>query len=305
MVDRTGPLSAAAARAPDGAGVYFLLGADTELLYIGKAGNLRGRLQQHSLARPGPAEQRLDTLYRRVAEVRWEQLPDERTAEAREADLIAALRPRFNAASILAGRWHYLVAEPVAGDRMRFRLAQDVGVGTGGRVYGCFPHLGRGVGSLPGIACSDGYTALLRLLWAASDDPGGHVPSRITRAAPDSFTTAFSPSVRVPLHAFLSGTSRRLLDELATAGRRRDAYLHPGLARDLDAAAGFLHYGPQALRRLRLRHGRPTGPLSRTVIEDLLAAEVREAIGEFRLPPPPEEADAHLARKARPWDRPA
>jgi GIY-YIG catalytic domain len=303
MVDRASPIAAAAARAPEGAGVYFFLGADTDLLYIGKAGSLRRRLQQHAHARPGAREQRLVALYRRVAEVRWERLPDERSAEAREADLIVALRPPFNADVTIAGRWHYLVAEPREAERIRFGLARGADVDTGGRAYGCFPHLGRGVGSLPGIACSDGYTALLRLLWAASDDPGGHVPSRITRAAPDTFTTPVAPSLRRPLHAFLSGTSRRLLDELATAAERRDAYLRPGLTRDLDASAGFFHYGPRALRQLRLRHGRPAGPLSRSLIEDLLTIEVRGAIGVFRLPAPPDETDAHLGRKAGSWAR--
>ena len=145
--------------------------------------------------------------------------------------------------------------------------------------------------------------ALLRLLWAASDDPGPHVPSRITRAAPDAFTTTVSPALRGPLHALLSGTSRRLLDEMATAVERRDAYLQPGLARDLDAAVGFLDHGPRALRRLRLRHGEPATPMSRTVIEKLLTIEVRAAIGEFRLPAPRDDADAHLGRKAQPWTR--
>lgn len=303
QVDRTSPLSAAAARAPEAAGVYFFLGAGTELLYIGTAGSLRRRLRQHARAKPGAGGPRLDALYRQVAEVRWERLPDERSAEAREADLIVALRPEFNAGSALAGRWHYVVVEPESADRMRFRLARDAGVEVGGRAYGCFPHLGLGVGTLPGIACSDGYTALLRLLWAASDDPGGHVPSRLTRTAPETVAIRIAPSLRAPLHALLSGTSRRLLDQLATAGQRRDAYLRPSLVRDLDTAVGFFHYGPRALRRLRLRHRRPAGPLSRPVIEDLLAVEVREAIGEFRRYAAPGETEAHLGRKARPWDR--
>ena len=58
-----------------------------------------------------------------------------------------------------------------------------------------FPHLGRGVGSPPAIACSDGYTALLRLLWAASNDPASSYPSRVTRSAPDRFQVG----VEVPI----------------------------------------------------------------------------------------------------------
>ncbi len=290
-------LAEAAAQAPQRSGVYFLLGADTALLYIGKAGSLRHRLIQHARAAPGPREPRRATLYQRVVEVRWIELPDEPAAALREADLIAALRPPFTAESSVARRWPYLLTEPLTGDRLRFRLAPSVD----GRGYGCFPHLGRGLGSPPGVACSDGYTALLRLLWAASDAPGSTFPSTITHSAPDTFTVPVAEPLRTPLHRYLSGTSRRLLDSLATATGHRNPYLHRGLARDLDAAARFFDVGPQALRRMRLRHRQPAGPLTQSVLEQLFVAEVRAAIGAFRLPDPPDAADAHLARKAQPW----
>jgi hypothetical protein len=295
-------LRAVIAGAPDAAGVYFFLGADTELLYIGKAGSLRRRLWQHARARPGAGGRRLDLLYQRVREVRWQELPDEPAAEAREADLIAALRPAFNAGSAYAGRWQYLVVDPVDGGdpAHRFTLTKEL---PGGRGYGCFPHLGRGLASGPGIACSDGYPALLRLLWAASAEPGGRVPSRLTRTAPEAATVPVAAPLRRPLHAFLSGTSNRLLDPLVTAGGHRDSYLHSGLVRDRAAAEAFFVHGPRALRALRLRHRRPPGPVPREVTEELLAAEVHEAIGAFRLPAPLDPADRFLGRKAQPWGR--
>jgi hypothetical protein len=43
--------------------------------------------------------------------------------------------------------------------------------------------------------------------------------------------------------------------------------------------------------------------MRRSVIEKLLTAEVRAAIGEFRLPAPRDDADALLGRKAQPWTR--
>jgi hypothetical protein len=291
-----GPVDDAAANAPDTAGVYFFLGADTELLYVGKAGRLRRRLRQHARARPGAGGPRLDLLYRRVSEVRWQELPDEPAAETREADLIAALRPAFNAGSTLAGRWQHLLVDPID-DSLRFTLTTE----PARRGYGCFPHLGRGLASGPGTACSDGYPALLRLLWAASGEPGGRVPSRLTRTAPNTATLAVPEPLRRPLHAFLSGTSGRLLDQLAVAGGHRDSYLRPALARDREAARAFFVHGPGSLRALRLRHRLPPGPVPRTVIEELLAAELRAAIGEFRLPAT-DRADQLLGRKARPWE---
>lgn len=291
-------LAAAAAAAPDLPGVYYLLGGRTDLLYVGKAVSLRRRLYQH--ARASPSGGRLAVLYERVAEVRWEVLASEKGAAAREADLIVGLQPPFNADSLHAGRWNYIVPEQVGDTRLRFTLTPEP---PGSMAYGCFPHLGRGVALRPAVECSDGYTALLRLLWAAVAEPAARVPGRVSRSTPDSFTVAVPASTRPHLHAFLSGRSNRLLDVLASAYAGQDAYLHPGLQRDNAAAAAMFASGPRALRELRLRYGRRAGPMSRATIEDLLALDAHRAVGEFTLPQRPDPTDAFLGRNARRWTR--
>ena len=85
----------------------------------------------------------MTALYKRAVEVRWEILPDEEAAAVREADLIIALRPPFNASISNEGRWNYIVVSWPSGKGLtRFELSTQP---QGGRVYGCFPHLGRGV----------------------------------------------------------------------------------------------------------------------------------------------------------------
>lgn len=298
------PLSDAVEHAPNAAGVYFFLGADAQLLYVGKASSLVKRLRQHSRAKLGGVGDRLEVLYERVREVRWEVVRDEEAAAAREADVIVALRPVFNASHTDEGRWNYITVEPLErnDDALRFTLSANRAAGSG-RSYGCFPHLGRGVSSRPAIACSDGYTAMLRLLWAGSDERATRFPSRITRSAPDAFSVPVRASLRAPLHAFLSGTSRRLLRVLEATNEHGESYLAPGLARDRGAAESFFLHGPQALRRLRVRHGQPPDGLTRECIENLIAAEVREVIGEFRLPPPRGPTDDILGRRSHPWAR--
>ena len=305
MTDGGTPLAAAAARAPRCAGVYFLLAADRELLYVGKAGDLRARLKQHASATPGPREARLTRLYERVADVCWEELGDEASAAAREADLIVSLRPPFNASHVAEGRWNYIVVTGTGRDALRFELTEVADHRTR-RVYGCFPHLGRGVGSRPAIACSDGYTALLRLLWAASSDSASSCPSRITRSAPDRVQVEVDADLRAGMHAFLSGTSDRLLDALMlVCATRRGAHLQPGLVRDRELAARFFVHGPQALRRLRLRHRRRASPMSRDVIEHLLLQEVRRMIADVRLGAPTDPQHDPLGRRAHGWADPA
>jgi GIY-YIG catalytic domain len=294
----------AADRAPAAAGVYFFLDAYGELLYTGKASSLRRRLAQHARANARQGGLRLDVLYQRVADVRWEEQPDEVAAAVREADVIVALRPVFNASISNEGRWNYIVVEPRARDAdvLRFALTATE-TSEGGRAYGCFPHLGRGVSSVPAVACSDGYTALLRLLWAATATEREHVPARVTRAAPDAFDVRVDASRRAALHALLSGTSSNLLGALAEAGTTRAPHLEPALARDRELAASFFRHGPAALRCLRLRHGQAPGTLTRAQIEAFVTTDLRASIGEFALPPPVEAADTMLGRRAHRWAR--
>jgi hypothetical protein len=265
-------IAAAAGSAPSSPGVYFFLSRKRDVLYIGMAKDLRRRLRQHANA---PR----DALYRRVSGVRWEELPDEDAAAAREADLIVALQPPYNAAIAGEGRWTYVHVAPRTAGRLRFILSSGLDATKDARVYGCFPHLGAGVGSLPGTACSDGYSAFLRLAWAASGE-GTHYPGRITRGTPpESFDVALAPDDLAPLHAFLSGTSRRLLPALSVRAWRRHPYMHPGIARDYRLAGAFFDFGPKAIRDLRRRHGLPRGPLAQHVIEQLLTDEVASITG--------------------------
>jgi predicted GIY-YIG superfamily endonuclease len=276
-------IAAAASSAPDAPGVYYFLGSRDQLLYVGKAGSLRRRLQQH--ARGGRvAGYRLRRGAQHVHDVCWETLPTEVAAAAREADLIVALQPRYNASIRYEGRWAYLVVDPFDSGRTRFALVDEpADAGVGGHVYGCFPHLGKDVSSRAGIACSDGYVALLRLLWATHPaHEGRHWPTRITHSAPPEFETRVEDGLRASLHTFLSGRSKRLLGHLWARAERLEAYLQPGLMRDFAAAERFFVHGPSALRALRLRHAQPRGLLSRATIEGLLASEFHEAVAAFR-----------------------
>ena len=268
-------LADASARAPRLPGVYFFVGAADDLLYVGMATDLRRRLGQHARERAAPG---LRDRYRLVRDVVWETHPDIDSAARREADVIVGLRPPHNA-WVDDGRWVYLVVQSVGKGRRSFVLTETLEPSA--LVYGCFPYLGRGVSLRAAVTCSDGYVALLRLIWAAGTD-GPPMPARITRSAPPSFEVAMSEGHGKALHAFLSGVSLRLLDELWTASQRRDAYLHVALRRDREAAAAFFAAGPRAIRRIRLRHGLPPGPVTRRAFEDLLATEVAELIGGRR-----------------------
>ncbi len=271
-------LRAASADAPRSPGVYFFLAEGNEILYVGKATNLRQRLRQHAAG--GIPQSQLHQRYDLVRRVVWELADDEEAAVWREAELIFALRPPFNANTGLRATdpigkdaaAPYIVVQEEK-DLLSFTLEPTVP--PTGRAYGCFPHLGKGVASRLGIACSDGYTALLRLLWAASGE-GSHMPTAITRSAP--------PAYKVPapagdnLHRFLSGTSSRLADQLLHAATDRPPFMQPALRRDRDAVLRFFTAGPQLVRTHRLRHHLKARVLDVDTYRQLLRDEITPVV---------------------------
>jgi predicted GIY-YIG superfamily endonuclease len=263
--------------------VYLFLGDGDVVLYVGKATVLRSRLRQHANA--GPPTSRLHRRYDLVRRVVWQVAESEEAAAWREADLIFALRPPFNANPGLrcpdpvagVARPPFVVVTEGADTTLQLALQPDSA--AVGRVYGCFPHLGKGVASRLGIACSDGYVALLRLLWAASDKET-HTPASITQSAPWSFQTPVALELRPGLHRLLSGVSVRVVDTLIEAASTRPPFMQPALARDKQSAAAFFAAGPHLLRQRRLRHGLKTTPVDASTYRNLVIDEIRRSVGD-------------------------
>ncbi len=85
---------------PTHAGVYRLLDAHETVLYVGKAKNLRQRLNSYRVANPERLPRRLVRLLNRAQRIEWEACADEAAALARESELLLALKPRFNRAGV-------------------------------------------------------------------------------------------------------------------------------------------------------------------------------------------------------------
>ena len=135
-------LAAAASESPPEPGVYLFLGQGGEVLYVGKATNIRSRLRQH--ANVGPPTSHLHQRYELLRRVVWDVTASERAAAWWEADGIFALRPPFNADPGLrspdplggAAAYPFLVVTEGRGGARRFNL--DAEPPTGATVYGCF-----------------------------------------------------------------------------------------------------------------------------------------------------------------------
>lgn len=80
---------------PESPGVYRMLDGEGRLLYIGKAKNLRRRVNSYFTNSSSHSDKVLD-LVRTVREVTYDQTGSELEAALREAELIRALKPPYN-----------------------------------------------------------------------------------------------------------------------------------------------------------------------------------------------------------------
>jgi excinuclease ABC subunit C len=276
-------LAARAREAPPRPGVYFFFGPDRALLYIGKASSLRRRLSDHARGPANPDNVKLEKLSTAVRDVRWVECRDEHEALCREADLVVAIAPPFNA-SMAFDAYTYIAVVDAAASRVRFALTEDAARARG-RVYGAFPHLGKGKASWRAKRTNGGYCALLRLVWVAFAGAARiRIPSKLRGTSPPiEFETSLDPDGAPLLRDFLSGRSNRLLASLRDAVICADVpvFMHGALERDLAAAEEFYRLGPNAVRRFRTAHRLPRGPLHRDVFAQLLTDDIREAIGPF------------------------
>ena len=90
---------------PRSPGVYLFCGHRDEVLYVGKATNLRQRVRSY-FGRED--RRRIGPMLREAQAVRHHCLPDALSAEVVEARLIARLRPRYNRAGTRADRYCYV-----------------------------------------------------------------------------------------------------------------------------------------------------------------------------------------------------
>jgi hypothetical protein len=260
-------LKARALEAPASPGVYLIRDTRGELLYVGKAIDLRRRLLDHARTAGGFAS--------RTRSVTWLPAASEREALCIEADLIAGLSPPFNAVMAHEPSFFICVTEaktPGPIRKLRFAMAEKPIPATDW-VYGAFPHLGKGKISWRATRTNPGYAALLRLCWITFADPKirHRIPGRLAGvSAPFDVDTVVEAGQLVVVRAFMNGSSNRLLVSLEAGVASAERYMQTPLNRDLEAASEFYELGPRALKQLRAQHNLRSGPLPPEVFSNLM-----------------------------------
>lgn len=94
---------------PQDPGVYLMRDIGGTVIYLGKARNLRKRLSTYQLANPDRMHRRTLRLVHTAASIEWILCESELAALAREAELLLALKPRFNRAGVWKGESYQFV----------------------------------------------------------------------------------------------------------------------------------------------------------------------------------------------------
>ena len=257
-------------RLPQVPGVYVMSDERQRVLYIGKAANLRQRLNSYRYIRPERASRKLVRLVHQVRAVTWERCACADTALLRENELLRLHKPRFNVLNVRPEHYRF-VALRVADGALHLRLARERTPRPGETLHGAFKSLGR---------VRAGVTALLRLLWMKSRHPqsvhelpmslmpGRAVQEWSVQLAGSDLET-WAASFRQFLDGHNDDSLRQLrwsADELAT----KESCLSRWHEADLEAAEEFHRFGPARNRRIRDHIGHADALIAQTELDDFI-----------------------------------
>lgn len=173
----------------DRPGVYLMQDAAGLVLYVGKAKNLRKRLGSYRVANPDRLGRRHLRQLSQVARIELQECADESAALAKEAELLLALKPKFNRAGVWPATPRFLIWRRTA-HTLELAIAETPAAGW--QIFGPF---GSGIVYL--------RAALSRLLWFAINlasgstaMPAGWAHGRLGEIAIITEAQANEPSCR-------------------------------------------------------------------------------------------------------------
>ena|SRR5438445_404786 len=149
-------------------GVYKMHDATGNLLYVGKAKNLRQRLRSYRVANPERMPRRHLRMVREVARIDFDLCPNESAALAHEARLLRRLKPKFNRAGVWPGKAQFLTWR-LTGESLQFSVHETPPVG-----WERFGSLGGYGHTCTGQLCACSGWRCIRRLGSADCPTAGH-----------------------------------------------------------------------------------------------------------------------------------
>jgi hypothetical protein len=250
---------------PSAPGVYRFLDAAGEVLYVGKAKDLRRRLAQYRNAGPSRRGRKPRAIVKEAVSLTWEVLPTELDASLEEVRLIQQLRPRQNVASAFAFLYPFVGLREVGPANLPFCELRLV-LSARADLFPEYDHHGV-YRSRETVALA--FFGLLRLLRHLAHQE----PRRVTAAeeARDPHATVLAlrrvpRAILLPLSRFLAGLDDALLPDLAlrllekpSARAKREE-----VQSDLDALTAFYRDEASLLRQAITATDYATYPVPQT-----------------------------------------
>jgi hypothetical protein len=244
-------------------GVYFMSDAQGKIIYVGKARDLRQRLNSYRYAHE-QCSRKTARLTVQVAQIRWQICVSEEEALLEENRLLREWRPRFNRVNTWPKASRFIRLNTADG-AIDLALSADAD-------SDCF-------GAFKG-ASRQSFGALLRLLWTGMNRSSyGELPRALLLERPPvqhrlPFTA--DHGWRNRLRGFLLGECEELLAHFLAAASGEDSVFHSGF-RQADALAieHFFRMGPQRNHRLRRRFGNGNHLIPQHDLDDWIVRDRR------------------------------
>lgn len=249
---------------PRAAGVYQMHDAAGVLVYVGKAGDLRARL--NSYRRTRNQSRKTVRLIHTAATIRWEVCPSEAEARLRENELLRLHRPRFNK----AGTWplgEYLHSVSSSPTELHLRLDRTPAPGCQGAFRSSVRWTLGCLGQLIWLK-EQGWPNPATLPFSLSAQPAPR-ELRLTGSTAETW--------RTPLMDYFRGYSEELIDRLKPAQFTSDqAFARAFHTASMQCLEDFFVRGPQRNRWLRQRFPSERTWIEPTELDDLpIRSEVR------------------------------
>jgi hypothetical protein len=143
-------------------GVYKMFGDNGELLYVGKAKNLRIRLMSYRRIKITTSSRKSLRLVHQVSDIQWEVCKNEEAALIRENELLRELKPPFNVVNTAPETYFYftvkIVEEEISStDQLPIVITLTMKpADPEAAVFGAFKGL---------ASCHRAFFAMRRMLW--------------------------------------------------------------------------------------------------------------------------------------------
>lgn len=224
---------------PKTPGIYKMYGSSGQLLYVGKAKNLRSRLLTYRRAKPGRESRKVIRMVRMVHAIEIEELPTEEKALLRENELIRRRKPEFNHAKKQHEAYYYLVfrvEEAFIKTDLRMHTRNE----DRGQIYGAFKGH---------VTVRRGLGALLRQLYIIGHDVTQpfQLPSQLLKKlTPMHYRLSAKKLLQTEwiedVESFLEGSSGRLLFRIIENARNNDlleAFIGKVILKDMESLKFF------------------------------------------------------------------